>query len=204
MWAQSTTLVLLIEWLFVLAVSCLAMVQHSTACQKQVCASQLCWVSGKMHLHVAEYSSERAKHASYRRRSSTWKRQYYSFPYKQQTCTRNRNLAVNDNIVNVMQGKCRWADCAPTRHGAQFATANARRGETGCKSRCRQQRADGCTHGQRGPLQYCRVDMPLCGCWEIQAGVIRPGIQPNDALYRLCVKLFCHWCGITCRARMSV
>ncbi len=45
MWTQSTALVLLIEWLFVFALSCLALVQHSTACQEQMCASQLCWVS---------------------------------------------------------------------------------------------------------------------------------------------------------------
>ena len=45
MWAQSTTHVLLIGWLFVFALSCLALVQLSTACQEQMCASQLCWVS---------------------------------------------------------------------------------------------------------------------------------------------------------------
>ncbi len=96
-----------------------------------------------------------------------------------------------------MQGKYRWADSAPTRHGAQFTTADARGGKAGCKGRCRQQRPDGCAHGQRGPLQYCRVHVPLCGCWEIQARVIGPGIQPNDALYLLCAIL--SWYSMTCR-----
>ncbi len=45
MWAQVMTFVMLIGRLFVLAVSCLALVHHSTAYQEQMCAGQLCCVS---------------------------------------------------------------------------------------------------------------------------------------------------------------
>ena len=143
------------------------------------------WVSRKLHSTCSGLPVRKSK-ASALQKARQHKEEtllVLKLSYKQQTCARDCNLAVNDIIVTVTQGKYRWADCAPTRHGAQFATAGARRGKTEFERRCRQQWPDGCTHGQRGPLQYCGVDMPLCGCWEIQAGVVGPGIQPNDAVY---------------------